>query len=353
MDHRKERSSPIRAKGPAKKEWTGKRFLAGCGLMSMMALAIAFWVGIWLFREPRGLEKTEYHPFRSAEAKELFLNAYAQRARRWPVISECRTLETSYGHTFVRMSGPKNAPPLVLLHGLGGNSLQWAPNIRALSESYRTYAVDNVYDYGRSVYTRPMRKPDDFVNWLEEVFNALQLGDRINLMGLSYGGWLTSQFALHSPTRLDKIVLLAPASTVLPLRLMWMARAVLCALPYRVLTRSFLYWLLEDLARNDESGRVELEGWVNDSFLAVRCFKPKPLVNPTVLSDKELQSLKMPVLYMVGENEKIYSSLEAIDRLHKVAPQIRTELIPHAGHDLTLVQAELVNQKVLEFLGQP
>jgi pimeloyl-ACP methyl ester carboxylesterase len=36
-----------------------------------------------------------------------------------------------------------------------------------------------------------------------------------------------------------------------------------------------------------------------------------------------------------------------------VAPQIKAELIPDAGHDLTMVQAELVNKKVIEFLKQP
>ncbi len=61
----------------------------------------------------------------------------------------------------------------------------------------------------------------------------------------------------------------------------------------------------------------------------------------------------MPALYLVGENEKIYSAQEAVQRLNKVAPHIKTEVIPNAGHDLTIVQAEMVNRKVLEFLKQP
>ena len=61
----------------------------------------------------------------------------------------------------------------------------------------------------------------------------------------------------------------------------------------------------------------------------------------------------MPALYLVGENEKIYSAQKAIQRLHKAAPHIKTEVIPKAGHDLTIVQAEMVNTKILEFLKQP
>jgi pimeloyl-ACP methyl ester carboxylesterase len=57
-----------------------------------------------------------------------------------------------------------------------------------------------------------------------------------------------------------------------------------------------------------------------------------------------------PTLYLVGENEKLYSAQKAVQRLHKAAPQIEAEIIPKAGHDLTFVQAELVNRKVVEFL---
>ncbi|MEJ2284095.1 MAG: alpha/beta hydrolase, partial [Desulfobacterales bacterium] len=153
--------------------------------------------------------------------------------------------------------------------------------------------------------------------------------------------------------RLDKIVLLAPAGTVLSLRIEWIMRAVLCFVPHRYFTRSFLFWLLEDLAHKDEAGRIMLEEEVEAVFVRMRCYKPIRLVNPTVLEDEKLQRLKVPTLYLVGEHEKIYSARKAIQRLHRVAPHIKTEIIPNAGHDLTIVQAEMVNTKVLEFLKQP
>ncbi len=298
-----------------------------------------------------GVSLTAYHPFRSAEAKEKYLKLYDLRAKKWPVVSESRMVDTSYGQTFVRLSGPAGARPLVFLHGVSGNSLQWMPNIKALSGSFRTYALDNIYDNGRSIYTRPMGGPDDFVNWLEELFRALDLSDNISLVGLSYGGWLTAQYALRFPSRLDKIVLIAPAGTVLPISFKWIVRALLCAVPHRHFTRSFMYWLLEDLARQGPSGRAFLEEFIDEAYLAFRSFKPKRLVNPTVLKDEEWRRIKVPALYLVGENEKIYSARKAIQRLNEVAPQIKTELIPQAGHDLTIVQAEMVNNKVLGFLN--
>jgi pimeloyl-ACP methyl ester carboxylesterase len=57
-------------------------------------------------------------------------------------------------------------------------------------------------------------------------------------------------------------------------------------------------------------------------------------------------------LFLAGENEVIYSAKKAVRRLMRVAPQVTAEIIPGAGHDFTIVQAEMVNRKVLDFLAQ-
>lgn len=331
-----------------------KYLLIGCGTILALVVGIIVWIAVSLFSGPGVMEITPYHPFRSAKAKEQYLTHYDMRAKAWPVVSETLTVPTSFGQTFVRISGPVGAPPLVLLPSTGGTSLLWIPNIQALSESYRVYAVDNIYDFGRSVYTRSFKSPDDFVNWLDELFSALGLGEKINLMGLSYGGWLTSQYALRYPERLDKIVLLAPAATVLSLPGEWAWRAILAIIPHRYFLKSMTYWLFEDLTqKKDEASRILVEDMIDDAFMGLRCFKFKMAVHPTVLDDKELQGIKVPVLFLVGENEKIYSAEKAVERLSAVAPQIETEVIPEAGHDLTIVQSEMVNKKILEFLKQP
>jgi pimeloyl-ACP methyl ester carboxylesterase len=344
--------SPVEEK-PSKARRRVKSFLMGCGVLTLLLLAGIIGLAAWMLPGSGPIEVTEYHPFRTAEARERFLTLYDQRAQRWPVPSENRTVSTSHGTTFVRISGPVGAPPLVLLHGVSGNSLQWMPNIEALSQEFRVYAVDGITDHGRSVYTRAIESPEDYARWLDELFNGLELRDRIQLVGLSYGGWLTSQYALRFPERLDKIVLVAPVGTVLPLRMEWIRRAALSALPHRRFTRDFMYWLLEDLVRGDEAGQRMVDEWVEESYVALRSFKPKHMVNPTVLEDSDWKRLKVPTLYLVGENEKIYSAREAVQRLAAVAPQVEVAVIPRAGHDLTIVQAERVNGTILEFLKRP
>ncbi len=297
-------------------------------------------------------EMTPYHPFRSETAKKTYLEFYDTKAKGWPVESATKIIDTSYGQTFVRMSGPSDAPPLVLLPGASANSLMWLPNIQSLSQDFRTYAVDNIYDYGRSVFTQTFKGPEDFVKWMDELFTGLDLGGDINLMGLSYGGWLTSQYALHYPERLNKIAMLAPAATVLPLSMDFLKHSILSLVPHRHFTKKMMNWIMEDWAKKNEANRLFMEDWIESIYLGARCFKPKMLVSPTVLTDNDWKDLKVPALYMVGENEKIYSAMEALDLLNRVAPHVKTELIPDAGHDLSVVQTDLVNNVIIKFFKQ-
>jgi pimeloyl-ACP methyl ester carboxylesterase len=300
------------------------------------------------------MNMTPYHPFRSAAAKTEYLTRYDEMAQAWPVTSECQMVDTAYGQTFVRISGPVDAPPLVLLPGAGTNSLQWLFNIEALSEHYRTYAVDSLIhmgDVGRSIFTRPITCGDDVVKCLNDLFDGLGLEDNINLLGGSYGGWSASQFALHASDRLNKVVLIAPAGMVLPFRGAYMMRSMFINIvPRRKTFLRFFKWSFKDLANKDVQF---LESMADDFMASSKCFapiNPKQIPRLTSLTDEELQRIQAPILFLVGENEVLYSAQKAVQRLKTVAPHIQTEMIPNAGHDLLLVQTELVNRKIVDFL---
>ncbi|MGB2957991.1 MAG: alpha/beta hydrolase [Bacteroidota bacterium] len=329
-----------------------KRLFIGLGTILVIVIVAFSWFVMSLFSEQDISEMPEHYPFKSVEAKEQYLEHYDKRAREWPVASESKLVQTSYGKTFIRISGPMNAPSLVLLPSTSASSLIWMPNIKALSVHYRVYAVDNIYDFGRSVNTRNIKGSDDMMNWLDELFTALDLGDSINLMGLSFGGWLTSQYTLNYPNRLNKTVWLAPVATLFEIPGEWAWRGILSALPHRYFMNKFMVeWLFEDLSKNnDESSLKQVDELVDDAMMGLKCFEFRMPITPSVLTDSELQRLKVPTLFLVGENEKLYSAKKAVERLNTSAPQIHTEIIPDAGHDLTIVQAELVNRKVLDFL---
>lgn len=290
------------------------------------------------------------YPYRSEAARDTcfaYLDSLA--ARQWPVASEQRTVPTRYGATFVRISGPAGAPPLVLLPGAGATSLMWTPNIAALSTELRTYAVDQVGEFGKSGCLTPIKTVSDFLAWLDELFDALDLRTQVNLAGMSYGGALVAQYALHAPARLGKIVLLAPGATVLRPPLQFWARLMVVAANRQKGLPWFMRWIFAGMQQKDPKW---VDAVLEQLFLNMRNLHPHRTPIPPVLTDAEWASLKLPVLFLVGEHEVIYSPRKAVRRLHRVAPHVVTEIIPGAGHDLTVLQPAMVNQKVLEFLRQ-
>jgi pimeloyl-ACP methyl ester carboxylesterase len=294
----------------------------------------------------------DFHPFKSKKTKETFLTYYDERAKEWPVNSETKYVSTSFGETFVRISGPENGPSLVLLPGDSVTSFDWIPLIENLSKEYRTYALDQIYDIGRSIYSRPLKKPEDFTKWLDEVLIALKL-DTISLMGYSYGGWQASLYALSHPERLNKLILLTPATatTASPTRKRAIFRLILYAIiPIRYVVKNYIYWFMGDSVRKNEETKEIIDEMITENMLARKCFKSRKFVNPTTLTDDDWRSLDVPVLFLTGENEVLYSASKAVQHLKKLTSNIRTAITSEAGHDLHIVRPDWVTTQVLKFL---
>ncbi len=322
------------------------------GSMTLLILSFGTWIYFSLFFGPGPMEFSDFHPFKSPKAKTEYLIFEKKLAENWPVISEEKVVKTSFGKTFMRISGPLDAPPLVLLPGGGTCSLIWRENIKALSENYRTYALDNIYDYGRSIYNRKIENGKDFSCWLDELFDTLHLKNDIRIMGYSYGGWVTSQYALYHSARLNHIVLITPAWTVLDFPGDFLLSMIPSLLPIKYFKTKAMYSWWKDLSLSGDKGKQIVEDEIDYFEMVMKCFKLKQGVLPTVLSDSELQQIKVPVLFLVGENEKCYNAMDAINRLKKTAPEIETELIKGTGHDLMFTHTDMVNKRILEFLSK-
>jgi pimeloyl-ACP methyl ester carboxylesterase len=78
---------------------------------------------------------------------------------------------------------------------------------------YRTVAVDQTGEFGKSVCAKPDESLEAVVAWLDELIVGLEAPEPVSLAGMSYGGALAAQYALKFPDRLDKLVLLAPVTT--------------------------------------------------------------------------------------------------------------------------------------------
>lgn len=296
-----------------------------------------------LFDEP-------YHPFKSEEAKQQYLAYYDEHAESWPVDSETLMVPTSFGETFVRISGPEDGHPLVLLAGDSENSLAWIPQIEALAKDYRVYAVDNIYDNGRSVYSRPIENLDDFVQWLDDLFIELGL-ENINLVGFSYGGWQAAMYAFEHPERLNKLVLISSHGSINPRIEIFVRGMTYYFFPTEARVKNYIYWFLPDATANEESKQV-VDTMVNATYLSFQTFKRRSFVSPTVFKDEEWQNLEVPTLYMIGENDVMFSAEKSILNLNEVAPDIQTMITSDAGHDITFLKSDWVNEQILRFFEE-
>jgi pimeloyl-ACP methyl ester carboxylesterase len=290
----------------------------------------------------------EWYPFISAQAKKTYTDWYhRQAATTWPVPFTEQLVPTSYGPTLVRACGPVDAPPVVLLHGITGTSLMWAPNAGAWAASYRVYAIDTINDYGLSVDMKNVLTKNDFMHWLDSLFDTLGLKKFI-LTGMSYGGWLAGQYALHRPGRIAKLVLIAPGATILHMDLEFLAKSVAFFFFPSTYGLRFSQWLFADGFSHPENFGITLEQYQQTLYMA-HSFQKRWFVPLSVISDTEWQRLTMPILYLAGENDKLYSPQQAVTRLHRVAPQAQCHILPHAGHDVTVVQAGEINRLALAF----
>jgi pimeloyl-ACP methyl ester carboxylesterase len=290
-----------------------------------------------------------HHPYISVESKSEFLRLYEQWEKDWPVATTKQFIDTEFGLTYVQISGPDHAPPLFLMHGARSNGLMWKPNIVKLSEHFRVVAVDIMYDNGRSVPSREISQASHYADWFEEVTSALFPDQKINLLGVSYGGWVSMQFALRYPDRLNKLILLAPAGIGSGFSFSSVFTAIKVAIGAGSI-KEMIYWMIEDTMNSTLDNQKFAEEFIDLTIMGFNHFKSRKMVFPKPITTQTLNSVQVPILYLVGENEKIYSARQTIKDLNNGSPQIRTELILNAGHDLTVVQAELISQLTYDFI---
>jgi pimeloyl-ACP methyl ester carboxylesterase len=296
-----------------------------------------------------------FHPFRSEAAREEYVSHCRARAAAWPVAAETCWVDTRFGRTLARVSGRASDPPLILLPGGRVSSLMWRDTIATLSAHHRTYALDIVGDAGFSVSTSAIQSTDEYADWLHEVAAALVPTHRFSLLGVSLGGAIAGRYAMRHAERLRALVLIAPAATVLPVSVGFFLRFTLLSLSFKLRGRNVLRgtfaWLFADAFSGDEACRARVEQALADAQLVVRVFRLPHPPWPASLPDEVWRGLRLPCLFLAGENEKLYSARAAVERLRRVAPGVIAEIVPGCGHDLTLVHPDRVAKRVVEFLA--
>lgn len=122
-----------------------------------------------------------------------------------------RFVEISGARVRVREEGPKDAPPLVLLHGFSYSLETWDAWAKALSGRYRVIRYDLLGHGLTGPDAKKRYSPAARAAFIGDVLDALGL-DSAYIGGNSLGGLAAWKFAAAHPERVRGLVLVSPAA---------------------------------------------------------------------------------------------------------------------------------------------
>ncbi|NNH75991.1 alpha/beta fold hydrolase [Nocardia uniformis] len=260
--------------------------------------------------------------YRSEAGAQVVERRYRELLGTWPVPAEERRVPTREGDTFVLVSGPVDAPPLVLLHGSGANAATWLGDIASWAQHFRTYAVDMVGEPGFSAPSRPDLKSEAVALWLDDVLTGLGLTSTA-VVGMSLGGWTALDYAIRRPERITRLALQCPGG-IGKQRFGWMFKSIALHLVGRSDQRASTR-LVTGL------DKPEFEPVLDDVILTFEHFKPRTGRLP-MFTDTQLHGLAMPVLVIVGARDVMFDSTETARRVRENVPDATVRVLPDVGH---------------------
>jgi pimeloyl-ACP methyl ester carboxylesterase len=260
-----------------------------------MLIPVLFFLFVFLiFRGMRNPDSI----YRTPEVQKKLMRIYDERLNRWPVPYESRYLNTPYGKVHIIISGPETGPPVLLLHASAMASWSWLYNIKGLNDYYRTYAIDTIGEAGRSILADIRHFPNDgrsIASFCSEIMDSLGIG-RATLIGASQGGFIVTNIALHRSERVNRVILCGPMgytgtnSSVLRILFTTM-------FPLKAIQTSVTHWGFGDDPRiNREVGE-----WFTLILVGVISRQARPVP----FTKEQLQSLKMPVLLLLGNRDAL------------------------------------------------
>ncbi|MDF1537385.1 MAG: hypothetical protein P1Q69_00560 [Candidatus Thorarchaeota archaeon] len=123
---------------------------------------------------------------------------------------EDRMIDTRFGHSYVIVTGPAGAFPVVVLHGGNEYTPNTLRNILSLCDKFRVYAIETIGHPGKSAETRLSLDEDSYGEWLVDTLDGLDL-ESVNVFCGSYSASIAFRLAKIDPGRISKIVLVSPS----------------------------------------------------------------------------------------------------------------------------------------------
>jgi pimeloyl-ACP methyl ester carboxylesterase len=146
--------------------------------------------------------------YKSPEVRQRFMQMYDDNMKARPVPYEDLSVDTAYGRAHVIASGPREAPPILLLHASGVGGWSWSFNAEALSRDYRIFAIDTLGDAGKSELANVDLYPQ---NGQQQGELVAEIADKLGMeaayvVGASEGGFIGTSYALYAPERVNTLL---------------------------------------------------------------------------------------------------------------------------------------------------
>lgn len=279
--------------------------------------------------------------FRTSEHEKQYFELYETVLAKWNVPTESLDITSRFGITHINASGSIGNPPLILLPGFGANSTMWFPNVAVLTSKFRVYAIDTNGQPGKSIPSQKLTAATS-ADWIAEVLDGLGL-EKARMVGISLGGWLALNFAIHRPGRVAGVILLDPAASFEKMSAAFLRHSFIPIMvhPTRAGLIKYFRWMTQGYMVDPNWGELMLQGILNT--------RPQPPIRAVVFTESELRSVKIPTLVLIGERSVIYNPQHAYQRATHLLSNVQAESIPGASHALNDEKADLVNARILEF----
>src|SRR5215212_9238971 len=243
-----------------------------------------------------------------------------------------------------------SGPVVVLLHGLGGNSTNWAFNTPALAQKFRVVVPDQV-GFGQSDKPLINYRVGTYVDFLDKFLSELKV-ERATLVGNSMGGWVASLYALKYPNKVERLVLVDAAGFAPPKEFDLNALAGLNPSTREEMKRLANLVFYNPLFKSDAAVDVLLAQRLSagDGYTIQRLVES--IHHGDDMLDGKLAGLKQPVLLVWGREDGLTPLAREGERFKREIPGAQFVVFDQCGHVPQVEKAAEFNAAVLKFLSQ-
>lgn len=262
-------------------------------------------------------------------------------------------------------AGPADAPPVILIHGLGATNASMLPLVPDLARDHRVLAPD-FPGFGASEAPRWRYRPGDLATWIR-AFSDTVGARKPSLIGNSLGGRVALEVGMTMPETADRLVLLCPSPAFRRFRefaplLRLLPPELLTApvrLPHRVIVTIIRTFFAdpERLPRPwydsaaDEFTRVMGDYRHRRAFFAAmrQIYLDEPYGEDGFWD--RLPALGTPSLFVWGDRDWLVPSAFA-EHVMRALPQAESVVLPDCGHVPQFEHPDATTNLIRTFLTQ-